>query len=539
MHQQLSRACSRTARPTRRRCPPLPAKSTVVPIPSRVVNGTLPPDPDVALYPERTLSGLDVLTNWPNPYKDVSSPTPNTLADLGLYYWLRDLRPTLENDVPASDGQLNADLDWRKDPAWWQHVAFSALAYGAGGLLDTTDVVTTTDQIAASTIPWFTATELSAATQSAQQPGADTVPNSSRHGYRRPVARHGQLTRHVRLCRDADRGGLWLRPHHLGDRQQPQGARRRDVRRQQLHVNTGPDRSNPDQRLRLCGHHREPVGRATSRRSRSIPSPARRALFGGRPAVKLSPCSPRPPAGSSPALDADNAWFASRRIVTRNVDSGAIRALPLRQRRCHQPGPPRQRRHPASRRRSPISRRLDLRCGADARRSSRAARSASSASAPASWATSATPSRSSWVRLIADFTDLNDYGYEAYKAAKASRPLRVYVGANDGMFHVFDGSDDATTGARSLCLRSERRDQQRASTRAEAKGIRALTFQDGGVAHLQASLLCEFFAQDDGRRLRQLRREHIVRAGLEVDRGRRPRQGWQHLLCRSMPPTPT
>jgi len=33
-----------------------------------------------------------------------------------------------------------------------------------------------------------------------------------------------------------------------------------------------------------------------------------------------------------------------------------------------------------------------------------------------------------------------DTGYEAFKAAKASRPGTVYVGANDGMLHAFDGS---------------------------------------------------------------------------------------------------
>ena len=44
------------------------------------------------------------------------------------------------------------------------------------------------------------------------------------------------------------------------------------------------------------------------------------------------------------------------------------------------------------------------------------------------------------------FQNATDAGYEDYKAANESRALRLYVGANDGMFHVFDGTDDSSTG---------------------------------------------------------------------------------------------
>lgn len=63
-------------------------------MPARAANGTLPPNPG-ASRPERTLATLTAGANWPNPYKDVALPTANTLADVALYYWMQDLRPTL------------------------------------------------------------------------------------------------------------------------------------------------------------------------------------------------------------------------------------------------------------------------------------------------------------------------------------------------------------------------------------------------------------------------------------------------------------
>jgi type IV pilus assembly protein PilY1 len=81
------------------------------------------------------------------------------------------------------------------------------------------------------------------------------------------------------------------------------------------------------------------------------------------------------------------------------------------------------------------------------------------------------------------FTEANDYGYAAYKGANAARSLRVYVGANDGLFHVFDGTDDATTGGNEVwayvpsgVFTTAFDEGGRAR-----KGIQALSFQDGGA----------------------------------------------------------
>ena len=124
-------------------------------IPARVVDGTLPPDPGAA-NPERTMASFVTGAAWPRPFRDAASPTPNSLADISLYYWDRDLRPGMTDNVPAHDGRAGKDLDWKRDPAWWQHVNFSAISFGSDGLLDSADVTAKTDQIAAGTAVWFT-----------------------------------------------------------------------------------------------------------------------------------------------------------------------------------------------------------------------------------------------------------------------------------------------------------------------------------------------------------------------------------------------
>lgn len=57
------------------------------------------------------------------PFQDSSS---GTLADWAMRYWVTDLRPTLENNVPTS----------AQDPAFWQHMVTFGLAIGLKGNLD-------------------------------------------------------------------------------------------------------------------------------------------------------------------------------------------------------------------------------------------------------------------------------------------------------------------------------------------------------------------------------------------------------------------
>jgi type IV pilus assembly protein PilY1 len=94
-------------------------------------------------------------TAWPAPFRE-GGVMADTLSDIATYYWSRDLRASLIDNVPAQPGKqpadycpagatcpptalvhpLAGDLDWTKDVAWWQHVNFSAISFGTDGVLD-------------------------------------------------------------------------------------------------------------------------------------------------------------------------------------------------------------------------------------------------------------------------------------------------------------------------------------------------------------------------------------------------------------------
>lgn len=70
-----------------------------------------------------------------------NSPANNTLADVAMYYWNRDLRPDLENNVPVSDGDLG----------FWQHVVQYTVGLGVNGTLAYPD---DTEALKANTKSW-------------------------------------------------------------------------------------------------------------------------------------------------------------------------------------------------------------------------------------------------------------------------------------------------------------------------------------------------------------------------------------------------
>lgn len=75
--------------------------------------------------PALTLGGLSqsYTYNSATPFTDAHS---NTLADVAMYYWNRDLRTDLENRVPSSE--LN--------PAFWQHMVTYGVALGVTGSIN-------------------------------------------------------------------------------------------------------------------------------------------------------------------------------------------------------------------------------------------------------------------------------------------------------------------------------------------------------------------------------------------------------------------
>lgn len=73
-------------------------------------------------------SGNMVTTYTPKPpYKDTRA---DMLADVAMYYWSRDLRPDLPNNIkPITSGDL-------QNPAFWQHMVNFTIAFGVSGSLN-------------------------------------------------------------------------------------------------------------------------------------------------------------------------------------------------------------------------------------------------------------------------------------------------------------------------------------------------------------------------------------------------------------------
>ncbi|EMR14306.1 type IV fimbrial biogenesis protein PilY1 [Methylophaga lonarensis MPL] len=61
-----------------------------------------------------------------DPYRDNQN---NTLADVAMYYWYRDLRPDLDNLVPTTP----------QNEAFWQHMVTFGVAFGLTGSVDADD----------------------------------------------------------------------------------------------------------------------------------------------------------------------------------------------------------------------------------------------------------------------------------------------------------------------------------------------------------------------------------------------------------------
>ena len=93
--------------------------------------------------PALTLGGLSqaYTYNSATPFTDAHS---NTLADVAMYYWNRDLRTDLENRVPSSE--LN--------PAFWQHMVTYGVALGVTGSINPSTAFGAINSTPPGTITW-------------------------------------------------------------------------------------------------------------------------------------------------------------------------------------------------------------------------------------------------------------------------------------------------------------------------------------------------------------------------------------------------
>ena len=371
--------------------------------------------------------------------------TADTLADLSLSFWMRDLRTGVgfENDVPAIDGRAGADLDWKADPAFWQHVNFSALSYGADGLLDASRNRAVQKAIATGTQEWFTA------------PNFPTPPNNALFPVTNPRAVTVDDLWHAAVN---GRGKFVFAETPIevayglgsiisGIAQRPQGAGRGNVREPQpVHVRR--DESHPlsdleqlhlrgDDRTRLVGRTEESDDRHDERR--------RKVLYAGPPARRSPRCWPRLRRARRRWNDFDNTWFLNRNIVTRDVDAGTFAVVPFRWADLNY-GTQHAAQHARGHRDAAEGVVAYLRGGSTfgagptptviestAIGQFRGARAHRRSSATSATQAGRRRPREQAVhrRERLRLHDVQDRQPRAH--------LRVYVGANDGMFHVFNG----------------------------------------------------------------------------------------------------
>lgn len=75
-----------------------------------------------------TITGTTGQSYTYNPTSPFSDGNSNTLADVAMHYWKRDLRTDLDNAVPVST----------RNPAFWQHMSTFAVGLGVSGSVDPT-----------------------------------------------------------------------------------------------------------------------------------------------------------------------------------------------------------------------------------------------------------------------------------------------------------------------------------------------------------------------------------------------------------------
>jgi type IV pilus assembly protein PilY1 len=442
-----------------------------------------PPDPG-ASQPEVTVAGLRALTGtpWPNPVKD-PIPTANTLADIAAYYWMTDLRPNppwvagiATDNVPSDDGRAGADLDWTKDPAFWQHVNLSAISFGSEGVLDASNVTTVTNSIAAGTTPWFTAPNTPTPPNNPTTPALNKGATAVDDLWHATVNARGKFV-YAKNPLQVAVGLSSIIAGIANNRKSRAGA---GFAGQALSVANNDRIFEATIEKGWAGDLlKVQIDPATGAELSSPPNPEWSA--GG----KLNTLLATPLPGTSPALDSDNAWFKDRRIVAWKPGTGAVPFLfanlsaaqlatlssdPVTQQKIIAylrggstfgpgPSPPSIEGTAIGQFRQRTGKLGDI-----------------SDSQPLVVDDSAAP-----------FSDATDPGYSAFAAAKKGRAPRIYVGANDGMLHVFDtgplsGAFNSAAGGDEMfayipsALFNNLNDED-----GSPKGIQALTYQDGGI----------------------------------------------------------
>jgi type IV pilus assembly protein PilY1 len=85
-------------------------------------------------------TGLNKAPNYTyTATKPFTDGQKGTLADLAMYYWKRDLRSDLANNIPVSKAAGAAQGNYKLNPAYWQHMQNFTVGLGVDGQRSSTD----------------------------------------------------------------------------------------------------------------------------------------------------------------------------------------------------------------------------------------------------------------------------------------------------------------------------------------------------------------------------------------------------------------
>jgi type IV pilus assembly protein PilY1 len=428
--------------------------------------------PDNVMPNIRALAGLAwptvagpgpyVAPTYPSPFReDPANKQINTLADIAMYYWIRDLRPGMKNDVPAPSAKGStptyaADLDPTKDIAWWQHLNFSAISFGAEGVLDASNISNTIKSVSAGTTKWPNMTpNVFAPTNPAGSTGASAVDDlwhATVNGRGKFVSAKSPLEVSYGLASIL----AGIQNQRKSRVAAAFGGQVLDATNNTIYESTI-----------------EPGWAGDVLRVTIDPKD-------GSEVATVWQAQPLLNALVKPSVPGDEPWFAKRKVVTRNDSTGTgipflFSKLSAAQLNSLSPDPTQQQKIIAYLRGGttfgpgPTPTVIEGTGIGQFRDRSGFGYLGDITNAQALFVD--VPNR--------PYKDINDPGYSTFVAAKAARLPKVYAAANDGMLHSFD----AATGQEDFAFIPSALFRGVAGNvlTQDVSGIQALTYQDGGV----------------------------------------------------------
>ena len=395
--------------------------------------------------------------NYPRPMLE-NSTLANTLADIGMYYWSRDLRSGMTDNVPAETVKKPSnpaipdpnESDPTKDIAWWQHLSFSAISFGSDGILDASNTDATVAAIKAGTQTWPQPTPPNMPTNPAANPGASGIDDL----WHATVNSRGSFV----------------------------------FAKSPLEVSYGLSSI-------LVGISNNVKSRIGAAFSGQVLSTANNIIYeatvqpgwaGNLAKVQIDPATAQEVATLwqakdtlatqlKPSTDGDEPWYTNRRVIT--VDPSTNLAIPFRY---------------ANLTATQLAT-LNSNATIQQKMVSYLRGGSTFGATPTTLIEGKKPGqfrkRAGILGDITDsqpviisppgapFYDVYDPGYSAFVTAKAARATRIFVGAQDGMVHSFDSANGNEVFAYipSILFRST------LDSSGQPTGLQALTFQDGGV----------------------------------------------------------